>query len=76
MGEHSGVSPLTGKKSKVKTTIKGHNMLFCDHGVSLEDFKILPSSNAEFHLNIKENLLILRDKPEINVKYLPLYLLD
>ena len=32
-------------------------MLFCDHVVSLEDFKILASSNSEFHLKIKESLL-------------------
>ena len=36
VGEHSGVSPLTEKKAKAKTTtaIKD-NMLFCDHAVSL-----------------------------------------
>ena len=79
VGEHSGVSPLTGKKSKTKktTAIKDH-MLFCDHVVSLEDFKILASSNSEFHLKIKESLLISRDKPELNrnEKSLPLYLFD
>ena len=79
VGEHSGVSPLTGKKSKTKktTAIKDH-MLFCDHVVSLEDFKILASSNSEFHLKIKESLLISRDKPELNrnEKSFPLYLFD
>ena len=57
VGKHSGVSPLTGKKSKAKTTtaIKDH-MLFCDHTVSLEDFKILASTNSEFHLRVKEKL--------------------
>ena len=46
VGEHSGVSPVTGKKSKAKTTtaIKDH-MLLIDHVVSLEDFKIVASSN-------------------------------
>ena len=46
VGEHSGVSPVTGKKSKAKTTtaIKDH-MLLSDHVVSLEDFKIVASSN-------------------------------
>ena len=36
VGEHSGISPLTGKKSKSKksTTVKDH-MLFCNHIVSL-----------------------------------------
>ena len=55
VGEHSGVSPLTGKKSKTKTTtaIEDH-MLFCDHVVSLEDFKILASSNSEFPLRSKK----------------------
>ena len=79
VGEHSGVSPLTGKKLKAKTTtaIKDH-MLFCGHLVSLEGFKILASSNSEFHLKIKESLLISRDKPELNrnEKSLPLYLFD
>ena len=72
VGEHSGVSPLTGKKSKTKTTtaIEDH-MLFCDHVVSLEDFKILASSNSEFPLRS-------RDKPELNrnEKSFPLYLFD
>ena len=79
VGEHSGVSPLTGKKSKAKTTtaIKDH-MLFCDYVVSFKDFKILASSNSEFHLEIKESLLISRDKPELNrnENSLPLYLFD
>ena len=79
VGEDSGVSPLTGKKSKAKTTtaIKDH-MLFCYHVVSVEDFKILANSNPEFHLEIKESLLISRDKPELNrnEKSLPHYLFD
>ena len=67
VGEHSGVSLLTGKKSKAKTTtaIKDH-MLFCDHVVSLEDVKILASINSEFHLKIKESILTSREKPELN----------
>ena len=77
LDEHSGVSPLTRKKSKAKrtTVIKDH-MLLCDRIVSLKDFKILVSSNSEFHLKIKESLLILCDKPELNrnEKSLPLYL--
>ena len=77
VGYHSGVSALTGKKSKAKTTtaIKDH-MHLCDHVFSLGDFKILTSINSEFHLKIKESLLIARDKPELNrnEKPLPLYL--
>ena len=53
-------------------------MLFCDHIVCLDDFKILTSINSEFHLKIKESLLISRDKPELNrnEKSLPLCLFD
>ena len=52
-------------KARKTTAVKDH-MLFCDHIVSLNDFKILTSSNSEFHLKIKESLLISRDKPELN----------
>ena len=70
---------LIGKKPKAKTTaaIKDH-ALFSDRVVSLEDFKISASSNSEFHLKIKESLLIARDKPESNgsEESLPLFLFD
>ena len=54
VGEHSGVSPLSGKKSKAKTTtaIKDH-MLFCDHVVSLEDFKFWQVVIQNFTLRSK-----------------------
>ena len=67
VGEHSSVSALTGKKLKAKTitAIKDH-ILFCDHVVSLEDFKILVSINLEFHLKVKGSPLIAREKPELN----------
>ena len=75
----SGVSPLTGKKSRAKTitAIKDH-MLLCDHEVFLKDFNILASSNSEFPPKIKGSLLISCDKPELNrnEKSLPLYLFD
>ena len=70
VGEHSGVSPITGKKlkSKKSTAVKDH-MLFCDHIASIDDFKILATS---------ESLLITRDEPILNKNEtsLPLYLFD
>ena len=79
VAEHSGISSLTGKKSKTRTTtaIKVH-MLFCDHIVSLYNFKILTSNNSEFYVKIKESFLISPDKPELNrnEKSLPLCLFD
>ena len=65
--KHSGISPLTNKwsKSKKSTAVKDH-MLICDQPVSSEDFKVLASSNFEFHLKIKESLLISPDQPVLN----------
>ena len=50
----------------------------CDQPVSFDDFKVLASSNSEFHLKIKESLLISRDQPILNRNEspLPLYLFD
>ena len=79
VGKHSGVSPLTGKKSKSKksTAVKDH-MLFCDHIVSIDDFKILATSDSDFHVKVKETLLISRDEPILKMKrlYLFTYLID
>ena len=50
-------------KAKTTTAIKDH-MLFCDHVVPLEDFKIWASSNSKFYFKIKENLLTPCNKPE------------
>ena len=79
MSEHSGISPLTNKWSKLKksTAIKDH-MLICDQPVSFDDFKVLASINSEFHLKIKESLLISRDQPVLNKNEasLPLHLFD
>ena len=79
VGEHSGVSPLTGKKSKSKKSaaVKEH-MLFCDHIVSIDDFKILATSDLDFHVKVKESLLISCDEPILNKNEtsLPLYPFD
>ena len=49
-----------------------------DQPVSFDDFKVLASSNSEFHLKIKESLLISRDQPILNKNEasLPLCLFD
>ena len=50
----------------------------CDQPVSFDDFKVLGSSNSEFHLKIKESLLISRDQLILNKNEasLSLYLFD
>ena len=40
-------------------------MLFCDHAVSLKNFRILASSYSEFHLKIKESLLTSRNSHKV-----------
>ena len=57
--------------------VKDH-MFFCDHIVSIDDFKILAISYSDFHVKVKESLLILRDEPILNKNRtsLPLYLFD
>ena len=67
VGEHSGVSPVAREKSKTKTTtaVKDH-VIFCNIAVSFKDFKTLANINSEFHLKIKECLLISHDKPVLN----------
>ena len=76
VGEHSGVSPLTGKKSKSKksTAVKDHILLY--HIASIDDFQILATSDSYFHVKVKESILISRDEPIVNEneKSLPLYL--
>ena len=64
-------------KSKKSTAVKDH-MLICDQPISFDDFKVLASSNSEFHLKIKESLLISRDQPVLNKNEasLPLHLFD
>ena len=54
------------------------HMLICDQPVSFDDFKVLTSSNSEFHLKIKESLLISRDQAVLNKNEpsLPLHLFD
>ena len=67
VGEHSDVLPLTGKmsKSKKSTAVKDHR-LFCDYIVSIDDSKFLATSDSDFHVKVKERLLISRDGPILN----------
>ena len=53
-------------------------MLFYDHIVSIDDFKILATSDSDFHAKVKESLLLSCDEPTLNKNEtsLPLYLLN
>ena len=78
-GEHIGVSPLTGKKVKpIKNSAVRDHLLHCNYLPSFDNFSILAHENKKFLLEIKESLLIMRDKPSLNrnISSAPLYLFD
>ena len=78
-GEHIGVSPFTGKKVK-----PSDNSAICDHLLHcnflpfFDNFSIFAHENKRYLLEIKESLLIMRDKPSLNrnINSAPLYLFD
>ena len=78
-GQHIGVSPLTGKKVK-----PSNNSAICDHLVhcnflpSFDNFSVLAHENSKYLLEIKDSLLIMRDKPPLNgnINSALLYLFD
>ena len=78
-GEDIGISPLTFKKVKpsAESSIRDH-LLFCNHDPSFDDFTILVQGTNKFLLEIKESLLIKRDKPILNknISSAPLFLFD
>ena len=66
-GEHLGISPLTFQKTKPskESAIRRH-LLNCNKIPSFEEFTILTNGNNKFVLEIKESLLIKRDRPILN----------
>ena len=78
-GEHIGVSRLTGKKVKpINNSAVRDHLLHCNYLPSFENFSILAHENKNFLLEIKERLLIMRDKPSLNrnISSAPLYPFD
>ena len=66
-GEQIGVSPLTFKKTKPsKESAILDDLLNCNNIPSFEDFTIFANGNNKFDLEIKESLLIKRDRPILN----------
>ena len=67
VSEHQGVSPRTGKpvKGTLSTSVRDH-MLVCDHKVVHEDFKFLGNESDRYLLELKECLVIKRDRLPLN----------
>ena len=53
-------------------------MLSYDHIMSIDDFKILATIDSNFHVKVKESLLISRDEPILSKieTSLPFYQFD
>ena len=68
-GEHIGISHLTWKKIRPskESAIRDH-LLIRINVPSFDEFSILAHGNNRFVLEIKESLLIKRDKPVLNKK--------
>ena len=66
-GEHIGASPLTKKKVKPsKNSAICDHLLHCNFSPSFDNFSVLAHKNKKYLLEIKESLLIMRDKPSLN----------
>ena len=66
-GEHIGISPLTFKKTiPLKESAIRDHLLNCNNILSFEEFTILTNRNNKLDLEIKESLLIKRDRPILN----------
>ena len=77
IGERIGISPLTEKQVKPKNSSVADHSLLCNHSASYNDFSILTRESKKILLELKESLLIMRDKPSLNrnITLAPLYLL-
>ena len=77
--EHLGITHLTGEfvKTPKKSAIFDH-MLLDGHKARFGNFSILLKENNAFKLQLKESLLISRDKPILNrnIYSFPLELFD
>ena len=64
-------------KRSAKSSIRDQ-LLFCNHGPLFDDFNILAHRTKKFLLEIKENLLIKRDKLILNknISSCPMFLFD
>ena len=68
--------PLTKKKGKPKGTAVSDHLLFFNHSASFKNFSVLTKENRKFVLELKESLLIMRDKSSLSrdIRFAPLYL--
>ena len=66
IGQHIRISPLTKEKVKPKGSAVSNHLLLCNHYPFFQNFSVLTKENKKFLLELKESLLIMRDKPSLN----------
>ena len=66
IGEHIAISSITEKKAKSKDSAVSDHLLLCNHSPSFQNFSVLNEENKKFLLELKESLLIMKDKPSLN----------
>ena len=66
IGERTGISPITRKQVKPKSSSVADHLLLYNHSSSYDDFSILTRENKNFLLKSKESLLKMRYKPSLN----------
>ena len=65
--EHIGISPLTNKRVQPrKDGAVWHQFLSCSYSPTFEDFSALRHEKKKYPLELKENLLIVRDRTLMN----------
>ena len=63
-GEHIGISPLTNRKVQPrKVSAVSHDLLNCNYAATFKDFSVLCHENKKYLLEMKESLLIMRERP-------------
>ena len=77
--EHTGISTLTFRKVKPsKESAIGYNLLVCNNITSFDESTIVPYGHQKYILEIKESLLIKRERPVLNknISFAKLFLFD
>ena len=68
---------MTKKKVNPKGSVVSDNLFLCNHSPSFENFSVLTREKRKI-LEMKESLLITRDKPSLNrnIRFARSYLFD
>ena len=66
-GEHIGISTLSNKRVQPRrNSAVCHHLLNCNYSPTFEDFSVLCHENKKHLLQLKESLLIMRDRLSTN----------